>query len=221
MSTAQELQLKSNFFAEPKATENGQNNDETGVTAEEWTTLKRIPDHIPLMAWLVIVCEFCERFAFIGLSGPFQNYIQFPIPGPNDEQPGALGRGHRIATLLTTFLQFFCYLTPIVGAILADQFWGKYKTIFFACVTYMIGLLVLVFTSLPFAVRAGLAFPGLIVAIIILGIGTGGVKSNVSPLMAEQYTRTEPIITGKNVILWAEKSIVLSSCRNQRPKNNY
>ncbi|CAF1232908.1 unnamed protein product [Rotaria sordida] len=29
---------------------------------------------------------------------------------------------------------------------------------------------------------------------IILGFSTGGVKSNVSPLMAEQYTRTKPIV---------------------------
>ncbi|CAF3384594.1 unnamed protein product [Rotaria sp. Silwood1] len=39
---------------------------------------------------------------------------------------------------------------------------------------------------------------------VILGAGAGGVKSNVSPLMAEQYTRTTPVITeirGKKKII--------------------
>ena len=166
-------------------------------TNEELNTLEHISDHIPLAAWMIVVCELCERFAFYGISGPFQNYIQFPVPGPNDKQAGALNRGHQMATSLTTFFQFLCYLTPIGGAIIADQFWGKYKTIFVACIIYLFGLLVLVLTSIPPSINAGIALPGLIIAMIILGIGTGGVKSNVSPLMADQYTRKTPIIKGK------------------------
>lgn len=171
--------------------------NEIEPTAEELNTLPRISDHIPLAAWLIVLCELCERFAFYGITGPLQNYIQFPVPGPNDKQPGALNRGQQTATLLTTFFQFFGYLTPIAGAIVADQFWGKYKAIFLSCFIYMFGLLVLVLTSIPQSINAGVALPGLIIAIIILGIGTGGVKSNVSPLMADQYTRKTPIIKGK------------------------
>jgi POT family proton-dependent oligopeptide transporter len=61
----------------------------------------------------------------------------------------------------------------------------------------MVGLLVLVLTSILPSINAGVALPGLIIAMIILGIGTGGVKSNVSPLMADQYTRKTPIVKGK------------------------
>lgn len=171
--------------------------DEIEPTHEELNTLQHIADHIPLTAWLIVFCELCERFAFYGISGPFQNYIQFPVPGPNDKQPGALNRGQQTATSLTTFFQFFCYLTPIAGAIVADQFWGKYKAIFVACLIYMFGLLVLVLTSIPQAINANVALPGLIIAMIIIGMGAGGVKSNVSPLMADQYTRKKPIIRGK------------------------
>ena len=177
--------------------EQEQDLNEIEPTAEELNTLEHISDRIPLAAWLIVVCEFCERFAFYGLTGPFQNYIQFPIPGQNDTQPGALNRGHQTATSLTTFFQFFCYITPIGGAIVADQFWGKYKAIFVACIIYLIGLLVLVLSSIPPSINAGVALPGLIIAMLILAVGTGGVKSNVSPLMADQYTRTKPIIKGK------------------------
>lgn len=166
-------------------------------TSEELETLPHISDRIPLAAWLIVFCELCERFAFYGMSGPFQNYIQFPPSGPDNKQPGALNRGQQTATLLTTFFQFFAYLTPIAGAIIADQFWGKYKTIFVSCCIYFFGLLVLVLTSIPPSINAGVGLPGLIIAMIILGVGAGGVKSNVSPLMADQYTRKTPVVVGK------------------------
>jgi proton-dependent oligopeptide transporter, POT family len=190
-------------LSEPDEQENvrsSQENTDIEPTAEELATLEHISDRIPPAVWLIVICEFCERFAFFGLSGPFQNYIQFPVPGPNDKQPGALGRGQRAATSLTTFFRFLCYLTPIPGAIVADQYLGKYKTILFGCVIYAIGLLVLALSSIPSSINAGFAFPGLIVAMIILGFATGGVKSNVSPLMAEQYTRTKPIVRGNHTI---------------------
>ncbi|CAF4004091.1 unnamed protein product [Rotaria sp. Silwood1] len=204
MADIKDVELSKRHVADPIAVELIEENNEIEPTAEELDTLEHISDRLPLAAWLIVACEFCERFAFYGLTGPFQNYIQFPVPAANDTQPGVLGRGHQTATSLTTFFQFFCYLTPIIGAILADQFLGKYKTIFGACIIYMIGLLVLVLTSTPFSIHANIAFPGLIVTMIILGFATGGVKSNVSPLMGEQYTRTKPIvkeIKGKKKII--------------------
>jgi POT family proton-dependent oligopeptide transporter len=83
--------------------------NEIEPTTEELNTLEHISDHIPCAAWMIVICELCERFAYYGMSGPFQNYIQFPVPTSNDKQPGALNRGHQTATLLTTFFQFFCY----------------------------------------------------------------------------------------------------------------
>lgn len=199
MSTLSDIELKNNIINKTNLGELAQTVDETEPTDEELTTLEHVSERIPMGAWLVVFCELCERFAFYGLAAPFQNYIQYPIPSPGDKQPGALNRGQRTATSLTTFFQFFAYLTPILGAIMADQYWGKYKTIFFSCIVYMVGLLVLVLTSIPPSITKGIAFPGLIVSMIIIGFGTGGVKSNVSPLMAEQYTRTKPIVRGKNM----------------------
>lgn len=44
------------------------------------------------------------------------------------------------------------------------------------------------------AIASGASFPGYIVAIIIIGLGTGGIKANVSPLVAEQYRSKTPYI---------------------------
>ena len=46
-------------------------------TEEELATLRRVADHLPLSAFIVALVELCERFTYYGLSGPFQNYIQY------------------------------------------------------------------------------------------------------------------------------------------------
>lgn len=105
-----------------------------------------------------------------------------------------MGRGQQTATALTTFFQFWCYITPVIGAIIADQYLGKYKTILIFAIVYFIGLILLTLTSIPSAIATGATFPGFIVSLIIIGLATGGIKSNVSPLVAEQYKNTKPYI---------------------------
>ena len=132
-------------------------------------------------------------------------------------------RNHQYAdTYDRQFFQFWCYVTPIMGAIVSDQYLGKYNTILYAAFVYLAGVLILVCTSLPVAIENGAALGGLIVAMIVIGIGTidvvyshstkltiyegtGGIKSNVSPLIAEQYRGTRQKIrvlkTGERVIV--------------------
>ncbi|KAI8342840.1 POT family-domain-containing protein [Chlamydoabsidia padenii] len=176
-------------------------------TEQDWAELRETSDTIPKAALLVILIEFCERFTYYGLSGPFQNYIQFPDPPSYPaSQPGALGKGQQTATALTTFFQFWCYITPIIGAIVADSYLGKYKSILYFSIIYFVGLLILTLSSIPAAIQSGAAFPGFVVAIIVIGLGTGGIKSNVSPLVAEQYRSQNPYVktlakTGERVIV--------------------
>lgn len=69
----------------------------------------------------------------------------------------------------------------------------------------MVGLIILFVTSLPISIENGYAFGGLLTAMILIGFGTGGIKSNVSPLIAEQYTGTKQSIkildSGERVII--------------------
>ncbi|CRG83499.1 Peptide transporter PTR2 [Talaromyces islandicus] len=170
---------------------------------EEKRTLKHVAEHLPASAWLVAVVELCERFTYYGTQGIFQNYIQRPLDGSQGR--GALGMGHQGATGLSTFFQFWCYVTPILGAVIADQYLGKYKTIALFCGVYIVGLAVLLFTALPPALEHGSGLGGFIVAIIVIGLGTGGIKSNVAPLIADQYTRKKMAVktnpNGERVII--------------------
>ncbi|KAG5291130.1 di/tri peptide transporter 2 [Histoplasma capsulatum G186AR] len=169
----------------------------------EKATLQHVAENLPLSAWLVAMVELSERFTYYGMNGLFQNYIQRPLDGSLGR--GALGLGHQGATGLTTFFQFWCYVTPIFGAIVADQYLGKYMAIFWFCIVYIVGLVILLLTSLPPSLAHGAGLGGCVTAIIIIGIGTGGIKSNVAPLIADQYKRKKMAIKttkkGQRVII--------------------
>lgn len=56
------------------------------------------------------------------------------------------------------------------GAVVADSYLGKVKTIIYFSVAYMLGLLILFATSLPIAIESGYAFGGLVTAMILIGL---------------------------------------------------
>ncbi|KAK7712056.1 peptide transporter ptr2 [Botryosphaeria dothidea] len=178
--------------------------NEDEPTDGEKLSLRKVPDNLPWSASLIAIVELCERFAYYGLSGPFQNYMANKYHDPSG-LPGAIGLGQHGATLISSFFQFWCYLTPIFGAVVADQYLGKYWTIVYFSMVYMAGIVVLFLTSLPSSIEAGFALPGLLTAILVIGLGTGGIKSNVSPLIAEQYEETKQRIktlpSGERVIV--------------------
>lgn len=171
-------------------------------TEEELATLRKVSDKLPWAAWSVALVELGERFTYYGITGPFQNYMQNKRGGL---RPGAIGLGQQGSSALSYFFQFWCYVTPILAAVISDNYWGKYKTICVFSGVYVVGILILFLTSLPTAIEHGAALGGLIAAMIIIGLGTGGIKSNVSPLIAEQYTVTKPFIrvqkNGERVIV--------------------
>ena len=71
--------------------------------------------------------EFCERLAFYGLATNLVIYLQTVM-------------GADPASAATNLMVFegTCYLTPLLGAWLADSLWGRYKTILVFSLIYMI-----------------------------------------------------------------------------------
>ncbi len=112
--------------------------------------------------------ELCERFTYYGVSTLFQNYTQ--NSSYDRYIPGAIGLGQAGATLLSYFWQFWCYVCPIIGAIIADQYLGKYKTILVFSVIYFVGLVILELTAFPMAIKNGAALGGLVTAMVIVGL---------------------------------------------------
>ncbi|KAF9480589.1 peptide transporter PTR2A [Pholiota conissans] len=181
-------------------------------TEEERATLRRVPDSIPWASYLIAIVEFAERFSFYGSSVVFTNFIQRPLPPGSRTgsaglhgQAGALGMGQRASTGLTTFYQFWCYVTPLLGAYIADAHWGRYKTICWAVLIALIGHIILIISAVPGVIEGNGAIGAFCIALIVMGFGTGMFKANISPLVAEQYKRTKLFVvttkSGERVIV--------------------
>jgi POT family proton-dependent oligopeptide transporter len=98
---------------------------------------------------------------------------------PGSDLPGALGRGQAVASALGNFFKFWAYASTVFGAIVADQYLGKFKAILAASAVYIIGLVILVATATPSAIQSGAGFGGLVAAMITIGLGTGGYVQNI------------------------------------------
>ncbi|KAI9846111.1 MAG: hypothetical protein M1837_004367 [Sclerophora amabilis] len=165
-------------------------------TEEDIRTLRRVSGKIPWPAFTVAFVELCERFSYYGTTAVFVNFIQRPLPengsktgaGGTDLISGALGMGQRASTGLTLFNQFWSYIMPLVGAYVADEHWGRFNTIMASIAVALVGHVVLIVSAIPQVIaQPGGSIACFSIGLVIMGVGTGGFKSNISPLIAEQY----------------------------------
>ncbi|EKM53217.1 uncharacterized protein PHACADRAFT_259421 [Phanerochaete carnosa HHB-10118-sp] len=180
-------------------------------TDDERETLRRVPDAIPWNAYLIAFVELCERFSYYGATVVFTNFIQQPLPpgsktGASVKQPGALGLGQRASTGISTFNSFWVYVIPLFGAYIADTRWGRFKTVCVSVAIALFGHALLIISAIPGIINHSHgALACFVIAIIIMGLGTGGFKANISPLVAEQYRRTKLFVrtekSGERVVV--------------------
>lgn len=143
----------------------------------------------------------------------FVNFIQQRAPSPTGainpteecyarlgedtcNQPGGLHQGQRASTGLTVFNQFWAYIMPLVGGYVADTFLGRFLTIQISIAFAIVGHIILIVSSIPSVMANEQGALGCFaVGLVIMGMGTGGFKSNISPLLAEQIPQTRPEVT--------------------------
>lgn len=80
------------------------------------------------------------------------------------------------------------YAFPIIGAIVADVFWGKYKTILTLSVVYCLGHFVLAIREDQFGLALGLT---------LIAIGSGGIKPCVSAHVGDQFNESNKTLISK------------------------
>ncbi|KAF9185218.1 peptide transporter ptr2 [Haplosporangium sp. Z 767] len=153
------------------------------IDIEEDLKLKaniQVAGPIPLAAWLIIVTELCERFAYYGASMLFQRYMLTHL---------LLAKGN--ATAINRGFSFFSYITSIFGAVVADKWLGKFKTVLIFSIVYTLGLALLSISAID-SLKDTVGLPGFIVALYcLISWGTGGIKSNVSAFAAEQIPEAD------------------------------
>ncbi|KAF8804867.1 hypothetical protein BYT27DRAFT_7106032, partial [Phlegmacium glaucopus] len=70
-----------------------------------------------------------------------------------------------------------------------------YKTVWVAIFNALIGHIILIVSALPGVIELQSVLGAFIIALIVMGLGTGMFKATISPLIAEQYQRAR-LLTG-------------------------
>jgi POT family proton-dependent oligopeptide transporter len=198
----------------PTGSEEDQALNKLHPTHEEMQTLRRVAGPMNWITFSVAFVELCERFSYYGTTAVFVNFIQQPLPpgsttgaiSGGSDVPGALDMGQQASTGLTLFNSFWSYVMPLAGAFLADQYWGRFRTIMFSIVCALVGHVILIVSALPPVIaNPNGAIGCFAIGLIIMGMGTGGFKSNISALIAEQYPDERPYIktlpSGERIII--------------------
>eukprot|EP00794_Sanderia_malayensis_P017454 gene17454-19200_t len=129
----------------------------------------------PLQVYFILGNEFCERFSYYGMRAVLVIYLTTMLKMQNDT-----------ATEIYHAFNMLCYFSPIIGAIIADSFWGKYKTILYISLVYALGNITVAVTSIP-KVLFAVQMAGPAVGLLLIAIGTGGIKPCVSAFGGDQF----------------------------------
>ncbi|KAF3449695.1 hypothetical protein FNV43_RR10426 [Rhamnella rubrinervis] len=132
--------------------------------------------------------ECCERLAYYGINTNLVNYLKFQ-----------LNQRNVVAVNNVTNWSGTCYVTPLVGAFLADAYLGRYWTIAAFSIIYVFGMTILTLSASvhglkpscsdnnnvchPTQLQTSVFFVGL----YMIALGTGGIKPCVSSFGADQF----------------------------------
>ncbi|XP_061760728.1 solute carrier family 15 member 1b [Nerophis ophidion] len=139
----------------------------------------------PISIFFIMVNEFCERFSYYGMRAVLVLYFKYFLKWDDD-----------LATTIYHTFAALCYLTPILGAIVADSWLGKFKTIVYLSIVYALGQVILAVSAIHditdtnmdgtpdnMAFHIGLSMFGL----LLIALGTGGIKPCVAAFGGDQF----------------------------------
>uniref|UniRef100_A0A8C5CM26 Solute carrier family 15 member 1a n=1 Tax=Gadus morhua TaxID=8049 RepID=A0A8C5CM26_GADMO len=139
----------------------------------------------PLSIFFIVVNEFCERFSYYGMRAVLVLYFKYFLRWDDD-----------LATSIYHAFVALCYLTPILGAIVADSWLGKFKTIIYLSIVYALGQVVMAISAIHdltdydwngtpdnMTLHVALSMVGL----VLIALGTGGIKPCVAAFGGDQF----------------------------------
>ncbi|MDA1006093.1 MAG: POT family MFS transporter, partial [Verrucomicrobia bacterium] len=124
--------------------------------------------------------EAAERFSFYGMKGILAvfmvQYLHLMNATPDRPMTEAA------ATEAVHLFNGWVYLTPFLGALISDIFFGKYRTIITLSIVYCLG-----HASLAFMGVQGEAKVWMILGLALICLGSGGIKPCVSAHVGDQF----------------------------------
>ena len=125
----------------------------------------------PVGFWFFFWGEFAERASYYGMRAILTLYMIDKLGFSKDNA----------STIMSIFIAM-SYLLPLAGGFIADRFLGKYWTIVGFSFPYILGHIIL-----------GIEEPiYLYIALVLLAMGTGVIKPNISTLMGNTYDLYRP-----------------------------
>nr|VDD11037.1 unnamed protein product [Brassica rapa] len=135
--------------------------------------------------------ECCERLAYYGMGTNLVNYLE-----------SRLNQGNATAANNVTNWSGTCYITPLIGAFLADAYLGRYWTIATFVFIYVSGMTLLTLSASVPGLKPGncngdTCHPNsgqtavFFVALYMIALGTGGIKPCVSSFGADQFDEND------------------------------
>uniref|UniRef100_A0A668S7C3 Solute carrier family 15 member 2 n=1 Tax=Oreochromis aureus TaxID=47969 RepID=A0A668S7C3_OREAU len=124
----------------------------------------------------IVVNEFCERFSYYGMKALLTLYFLNYLKWDKD-----------LSTAVYHAFSGLCYFTPILGAFIADSWLGKYKTIIYLSIVYVIGHVVKSVGAIPTVGSTELHIALSMSGLILIALGTGGIKPCVAAFGGDQF----------------------------------
>jgi len=131
-------------------------------------------DRFPPQIKFILGNEACERFSYYGMRSILALYAVNVLAMSKDE-----------STEIVHLFGAFVYFTPLLGAWLSDQFWGRYKTILWVSLLYCVGHATLALSDL--SPEVGFKKTCLFAGLAFIALGAGGIKPCVSAFMGDQF----------------------------------
>jgi POT family proton-dependent oligopeptide transporter len=125
----------------------------------------KMPAGIPF----IVSNEFAERFCFYGINSILTTYMVH-----------TMHFGDAKAAAWQSMFKSGAYFFPLLGAIVSDVFWGKFRTIMTFSISYILGCVLLALIGDTDTKLAG--------SLLLVAIGTGGIKPCVSTNVGDQFT---------------------------------
>lgn len=134
----------------------------------------------------ILLLEFAERVSYYGINQGLKNFM------------GNLGWSQVGSNSLKSTWTSICYLSPLLGGYIADEKWGRFKTLWVFGVWYTIGAFLLTVSAYPtymlsendnHLVANILCHIGLFCGV---AVGTGAIKANVITFGADQFDPNDP-----------------------------
>ncbi len=140
----------------------------------------RLPGGIPY----IVGNEAAERFSFYGMRAILVVFMtQYLVDASHND---ASMTDEKAKSVFHLFVGL-AYFTPMLGALIADIFWGKYKTILYISLMYCAGHGCLALMDLGPITGAWDMRPFMYSGLFLIALGAGGIKPCVSAHVGDQF----------------------------------